>query len=90
MIDEMPTTLEAALARITQLRADIEDLQDQIEDYEDECYIPEPDPEPIEALARALELLKRGAFEAAAYDIRHALLKLDCDGRVQGSVVVAR
>ena len=90
MIDEMPTTLEAALAEITQLRADIEYLQDQIRYYEDGCYYADPHPEAIEALARVLELLKRGSFEAAAYDIRHALLKLDCDGRVQGSVVVAR
>ena len=90
MTDEMPTTLEAALAEIRDLREIIEDLQDEIMDYEDGCYDTEPDPEAVEALARALELLKRGSFEAAAYDIRRALLKFDCDGRIQSSVVVAR
>ena len=45
MTDEMPTTLEAALAEITQLRADIEYLQEQNTDYEDGCYYADPHPE---------------------------------------------
>ena len=90
MKDKMPTTLAKALAEIKKLRYTIHDLKYQISDYDDEEYYREPNPEVIEALARALELLKRGSLEAAADDIQHALLRFDCDGRIQCSVVVSR
>ena len=90
-MNKKPKTLDAALAEIEKLKFDIKILERDVTELEEQVYEierEEVDTSVIEAISRALGLLKRGSAAAAVQEIELALRDCDPAGKIQGSIVV--